>query len=233
MRIVALPFAGGNSWSYRPLEPSLDPITVVDYPGHGRRMAEPLLESVPAIARDVATLGRAAGWAAEPFILLGHSMGAQVAAYAASELLSRGAPLRGVVVSGSTPLWVDDDDDDEVPIYELPEGDFLDKVRESQWNTDPLDHPELRALAVPILRADYRACRTDGVAPPPPVDVPVLAICGTDDEDVEKPSFARWSELAAGPFDVEWFPGGHFFLLNESMGAVGSTLARFRARVEP
>ncbi len=119
-----------------------------------------------------------------------------------------GAPLRGLIVSGTVPVWARAFDD--APIHELDDDAFLAHVREHQWNTEALDHPELRELAMPILRADYAACvpRDD---PAPTVALPVLALGGEDDEGSDQ--LDAWASLTTGTFEYATYPGAHFFLL--------------------
>lgn len=219
--IVALPFAGGTSWSYRPLEAVLPGLTALEYPGHGRRLREPLRTSLHELAEDVVTQLRDRH---APFVLLGHSLGAQVSAFAAHVLLGQGRPLRGLILSGSLPIWRRELE--EEPTHLLDDVRLLESVRDHQWNTEALDDLELRELVLPILRADYEAASVP-VDPPPAVDLPVLALGGEDDQHVER--MGEWRGLTTGSFALDTFPGGHFFLLDESRDAVSARVREYVA----
>ncbi len=63
------------------------------------------------------------------------------------------------------------------------------------------------------------------VDPPPAIALPVLALGGDDDEDVDR--LGEWRELTSGPFELATFPGGHFFLLSESVAEVSARVRAF------
>ena len=224
--MVALPFAGGSAWSYQPLQALVPALSALDYPGHGRRLREPLSHSLESLALDVVSQLRGC---VDPFVLMGHSLGAQVAAYAAAPLLQAGAPVRGVVVSGSEPIWHSEPDAD--PAYLWDDDSFAQEVAKHELNPGALSHPELRALALPILRHDYALASTLPPTPPTAVDVPVLAMGGEDDEELDRERLAKWSTLAEGRFEQKLFGGGHFFLLQTAMRDVATRLLEFAASV--
>ena len=223
-RFIALPFAGGSAWSYRPLASHLEPIIALDYPGHGRRMSEPLRASIGGLADAVVESARAASWSREPYILFGHSLGAHVAAHAAAAL-EGATPLQGVVVSGTPPTWALAR---ERSIHTLPDPEFLAEVRKLGHDSEALTRPEVRDLVTPILRADYRAVETAPPERPAPIAVPVLGLRGLADRECEPEAFAAWSALTRGPFEEAAYPGDHFFLFAEAQSMVLETLTRFR-----
>src|SRR5690242_16693573 len=104
VHLIAFQFAGGNRYSYRPLQRELGrqiELCTVELPGRGRRSSEPLLTDLPALAADVfqAVAEYARG---VPYALFGHSMGAQLAFLSARRLLERGLPApRALIVSAS------------------------------------------------------------------------------------------------------------------------------------
>ena len=55
MTVIAIPFAGGNSYCYRDLARQMErqvPWVTLELPGRGKRIQEPLLKSIEAIVDD-------------------------------------------------------------------------------------------------------------------------------------------------------------------------------------
>jgi len=91
--------------------------------------------------------------------------------------------------------------------------------------TDPvfLRDPELLAMILPVLRADYRVIETYAAEPGAAVATPVTALVGADDPKTTVEEARAWSRHASGAFDLRVFPGGHFFL-DEQLPQVVDTL---------
>ena len=78
MRIIVLPYAAGTAASFTSLQKRLFAsvkMTVFEYPGHGQKIARPLLTSIPAIAQEIL---KELFPVNEPYCLLGYSMGGHV-----------------------------------------------------------------------------------------------------------------------------------------------------------
>jgi medium-chain acyl-[acyl-carrier-protein] hydrolase len=75
-----------------------------------------------------------------------------------------------------------------------------------------LDDPSMTKLALPILRADFRLCRSYVYRPAPPLRMPVIALGGDTDLVTPAETLATWREEAADFRGLHLFPGGHFFL---------------------
>jgi pyochelin biosynthetic protein PchC len=66
----------------------------------------------------------------------------------------------------------------------------------------------------PALRFDlgllerYRHVQADQV-----IDVPITAICGTDDRAVDLADMQRWETMTSAAFRLRSMPGDHFFPL--------------------
>src|SRR5262249_44184712 len=95
--------------------------------------------------------------------LFGHSLGA-VLAYEAAQRLSRvdGLTVTRLFVSGSPGPWTRRTN----RATGLPDEDFLGRVKEIAGYAHPaLEHPDLRGMLLPILRADVEM--HEGYQPPP------------------------------------------------------------------
>ncbi|MCX2731485.1 alpha/beta fold hydrolase [Saccharopolyspora sp. NFXS83] len=214
-RLACFPHAGGAASYYFPVSKALGPdieVLAVQYPGRQDRHAEPCLSSVEEMAeRAVAGLRP---WAAEaPLALFGHSMGASVAFEVARRLESEGAPVRTLFVSGRTaPSRTRNEG-----VHALGDADFLAALAELDESTAAvLANEELLRMAMPSLRADYRAAETYTYRPGSDVSCPVVAMIGTDDPKVTADEADAWRKHTSGPFELHTFPGAHFYLNAEA-----------------
>ncbi|MFW6719772.1 thioesterase II family protein [Streptomyces sp. MAR4 CNY-716] len=211
VRLVCLPHAGGAASTFFPLQRELPPsveFVAVQYPGRqDRRQEQPL--------RDVRTLADRVAAVLEPLtdlpmVLFGHSMGAVVGFETAARLEEKGAnaPI-GLVASGrhspATPRVenVHQRDDDGL-IAEIT----------TLSGTDPqiLADPDMRAMILPALRADYTAVETYEYDRGFVLRCPISVFTGTSDPRVTEHEAAAWEPLTSGAFRIERFPGGHFYL---------------------
>lgn len=161
-----------------------------------------------------------------PYALFGHSMGALLAYGVAQEAARYGgsSPVRLFVSGADGPgggskrnraTWSDDELVAELrKLGGTPEAVF--------------DEPELLDIILPILRADYLVCDGFRAAVPaadPTLECPVSILGGAADEYDEQ-QLGRWAGVTRGPSRQRIFPGGHFFLSEESADAVSHHVAR-------
>ncbi|MEH2628724.1 medium-chain acyl-[acyl-carrier-protein] hydrolase [Bradyrhizobium sp. AZCC 1719] len=213
-RVYCLPHAGGAAGMFRTwpeLLPTDIEICAVEYPGHGSRLGEPLLETIEQVARSVADL--VAAGPSEPYALFGHSMGSLVAFEACHLLAARGSAMpRLLIASGhrapkapqSTP-----------PMHAAPHAEFIAHLR--QLGATPPEvfrSPDLLELVLPILRADFRACETYRPRDRSKLRIDIAAYGGFCDEDTGRDELLAWQQETTGECVVRMFPGGHFFVLD-------------------
>jgi surfactin synthase thioesterase subunit len=209
---VCLPHAGGSASAYTALAarltPHVDPI-VVQYPGRFERRREPLVTDLRDLAHAVAD-ALVRGLDARPVVLFGYSMGATVA-YEVARRLEReqGGVLRGLVAAARrAPSRVRmarvHQADDELLLAELE--------RLGGANTALLADEQLRALFLPVIRADYQAAETYRWRPEEPLRCPIVVLVGSDDPMTPIADAAAWGLHTSGTTSLTVFPGGHFFL---------------------
>jgi pyochelin biosynthetic protein PchC len=93
-----------------------------------------------------------------------------------------------------------------------------------------LDDPDMRALMMPAIRADYRIADTYQPGALPPLGSPVVAYVGDRDPDVSAWQARDWSEITGGGFDIATFPGGHFYLIPSEAELVRDLVRRLTVR---
>lgn len=202
--------AGGSSHNARELASSFERLALrpIDYPGHGRRVREPLLGDLERIADDALAASEPFAQASD-YALFGHSMGARVAFLVGLRLAARGLPPpRVIVVSGTGAPGTGERE----PIHHLPEEAFLDEVAKLGGLPEAVrNEPLMRELFIPILRADFRAVDTWSAPAEAKLEVPLVILHGREDEVREEDARA-WSARTTAPCRFAQLEGGHFFL---------------------
>jgi len=204
-RVIFLPHAGGCASAYLWAEHFPDDVEVcaVQLPGRENRFGEAPLSSMAEVVDEVAPA--IAARTDLPYVLFGHSMGALVAYAVTRRLAEQGAPLpRRLFVSAHRAPHLPDRD----PLRDLPDDEFV--ARMPQSDLARMD-PELRALFLPMVRADITVCETWAHPATDPLPVPVTALGGRDDDLVTEAELAPWREHTGADFAVELLPGGHFY----------------------
>ncbi len=208
-RVILLPHAGGAVSSYFKLSAALHPALdayAVQYPGRQERRHEPPLTDVRLLAAGVADALPDDG---RPTLLFGHSMGAVIAFELALLLERRGAAPHALVASGRrAPSTYRDE-----WVHRRDPAGVAAELRQLS-GTDPmfLQDPELFAMVLPALRADYQAVETYQCAPDAAVGCPLVVFVGDDDPKTTVEEAGAWRRNTTGPFDLRVFPGGHFYL---------------------
>ena len=221
-RLVCFPYAGGSLGAFRPWKFSVEPWLALfgaEYPGHGYRIGEPFAAGIDALAAEVAEV--LVEDDALPTVLFGHSMGALVAFEVAHRLAGSGAAAQMLIISGCG-------NPDARPgrlIADLPEEAFIAQVKRFDGVPEgALEHEELRQLALPILRADFRAYETYRRSEQDPLCCPILALGGAQDPSVPVDALDEWRRETTAAFECIVLPGRHFFPFDGSF-AVTRTIA--------
>lgn len=212
LRLLCFPYAGGAGNIFRPwsgLLPQTVEVCPIEFPGHGYRRRETPFT-------DLLSLVRAAAQALfpyldKPFALFGHSMGATI-----SFELARA--LRAEHQLNPVHLFVSGRPAPQLRMtaprtYDLPEAQFLERLhRLNGTPSEVLAHPELMQLTLPLLRADFQMIETYTYLPLPPLECPLTAFGGLQDEEVNHEQLAAWRAQTTEHFSLRLLPGDHFFL---------------------
>lgn len=115
----------------------------------------------------------------------------------------------------------------EPPVHTLSDEDLVERIRSWRATSEAvLRDPELMALLLPGMRADFTVLETHEFRGSPLPSCPVTAFGGTEDDGVDRAVLARWAELTTGEFDLRMFPGDHFYLHPERQPLVAEIVAR-------
>ncbi len=223
LRLFCLPYAGGGSgmfhaWS-RGLPPEIQ-VCPIRLPGREDRLRE---QPFTRVAPLVDELARAIEpYLDRPFAIFGHSMGAWIGFELASLLDRRGLSPVYLVVSGMPAPQLRPRD---ARAHELPDAEFVARLHELQGTpVEVLSNPELLALVLPLLRADFELVETYRYTQDKPLTCPILAFGGLSDPEVSHEELLAWCEQTQAVFELCMLPGGHFFV-NESHAALLRVLA--------
>ncbi|MFJ4952732.1 thioesterase II family protein [Streptomyces sp. NPDC088760] len=180
----------------------------VTLPGRERRFAEPPevapSDVVAAVRRELAALEPC------PTIFFGHSLGASVAigvalagpSACASLLVSAQLPGGSQVERPSS--W---DDADLLEIMELGGATPLALLADPHW----------REHLFQLLRADFSlGHRLRGQLENAVLDIPLTVLGGAEDRLVPSAQLSLWKARTKAAFEMEIFPGGHFYLLDQA-----------------
>lgn len=232
MQLFCVPHAGGSANAFMPwrkLLPAEVDVRPIELAGRGPRLGEPPAVDARVAAADVAQKILAERRDDVPYAIWGHSMGALIAYETYYAIAERTGDLPGhMVFSGRTAPHSPREATD---LYRIADDDaFIAAVESYGGGTqDALRDPDLRALFLPVLRADFELSESYRWTPREDrMSCPVTVVNGDRDDSFDTGRLADWSELAAGPVDHRTAEGNHFFLY-ANQGIVRSVIDDVRA----
>jgi medium-chain acyl-[acyl-carrier-protein] hydrolase len=226
LRLFCFPPGGAGASVYRKWVPLVGPeveVCPIEFPGRLARRDEGVVSSLSELVERAAIALR--DEISGPFAFFGYSMGSLVAfelarllrrehgvepewlfvaAHAAPQL-----PRRAPETSGAS-------DHELLQFFQRTYGPLPAQVAA---------HPELLAVISEILRADVRLLERYAYAAEPPLDCPIHAFGGLDDESTLRVELEGWQAQTAAHFNLRMFAGGHFFWEN-SLAKVVQVVSR-------
>lgn len=210
LTLFCFPCAGASATSYfrwRRLVPPWLRIEPVELPGRGMRMDEGLIRDFDALTGDLTA--KIAPLANGRYALFGHSMGALLAYGCAHSLIRNSAPAPVALAVAAA----------AAPSLRLlrqarrkSETELIEDLRRLNGTPEALfDEPQLLAMTLSVLAADYDICESFRFSPVEPLACPIFIYGGALDS-VDRADLAAWREASAVETRPVMFEGGHFFL---------------------
>ncbi|MGW2183904.1 thioesterase II family protein [Streptomyces sp. NPDC001732] len=211
--LVCLSYCGGGTAPFRQwaeVVPDDVELALICYPGREMRFGVPFARDWVALRDDA--VGAVRGLADRPYTLFGHSMGSWVAFEVVAELERLGVALpTELVVSGGTAPHKRELRDD-VPRSADSDDALVAWMREfGQMSPMVANEPELRQIAVELLRADLGVSESYRYKQGTRAKVPMRLLYGTEDAEPFSVVEQDWKSLADGGFEAYQLPGGHFY----------------------
>ncbi|HZL96669.1 MAG TPA: alpha/beta fold hydrolase [Vicinamibacterales bacterium] len=229
-KLFCLPYAGTGASLFHPWSDKLAStleVCPIQLPGRENRVTE---QSFATLEPLVQTLADVLPPVLDgPYALFGYSMGALVAFELTRELRRRQLrlPSKLLVAAHPAPHLVRR----RKPVHHLPESRFIQAIRRLHGTPDAVfEHGELRALMLPLLRADFAVCETYAHEADAPLECPITAFGGHHDHEVNRRELEAWREQTRAEFSLRLIPGGHFFIHTASamlMGGIHDELAGY------
>ena len=215
VRLFCFPYAGGSSLIFRPWLTSL-PTTVevcpIELPGRGIQMRltpfsrlQPLIETLASALLP---------YLDKPFAFFGHSLGGLVSFELARQLRREHnlSPVHLFVSATRAPQIPSP----KPPIHALPDTEFKEELHRLNGTPDSvLQNTELMQLLIPILRADFAVLETYVYPQESPLECPITAFGGLQDEEVSLQELKAWRSHTIAGYKLQMFPGDHFFIQSE------------------
>lgn len=216
LRLFCFPHAGGGASSYHAWGAQLAPdieLCAVRLPGREGRLAEPpprSMQQLVALLSDGLAPSLDRG-----FALFGHSLGATVAFELARSLRrhARPTPVHLFVSGCAAPHLRAAREAGTPALHALPDDVLIAGLRQlGGVPSEIMAVPELLSVVLPTLRADLELDETYVHRAERPLDCPITAFGGLEDETVARDQLEAWRDQTRARFALHLLPGNHFFL---------------------
>ncbi len=231
IRLFCFHCAGGSASEFRSWPahlPGRVELVAVQLPGREGRVKEPFAASMHDLISGI--VAAMTPLLDKPYAVFGHSFGALNSFESIRELRRRGLkqPFLFVPAGRQAPHLKEK----KSPIGSLPRSEFIAELYKEYGNHigHVLDSAELRDVFIPQIQADFALSETYRCRDEPPLDCPIVAFAGVDEDELEPQELNAWSAQTHRSFHSHRFPGDHFFI-RESQGLVIEALKQAIATV--
>jgi len=230
-RLFCFPYAGGGVSVFHPWSARLAQVGIsvlgVQPAGREDRLLEPAFTDMaeltaPLVVELVPYLDR-------PYAFFGHSMGALIAWEVTHALRDKGMRLpEHVFLSARHGPQRRARADGFTGLERVTDAELTDHLRQlNQTPEEILSNAQFMRYILPTVRADFTLVNQYVYQHDEPLDCATTVFGGVDDPYVPAEQLHDWAEFTRGPFSVQMFPGGHFFLTEQMDALLDSIVARF------
>lgn len=210
-RLICVPHAGAGASAYRPwlrYLPADIELYAVQLPGREDRLNEPVIADWSELSAGFAEIASSI-----PFgriAIYGHSMGA-LAGLALARILTATIPGRLRHLFCAAYPWpgiaVPDAD-----LEKMSDEGFLDMMEERYGGAGlSMDNPEIRSLALPVLRADMSLLQTFKYEEHEALPVSLTVLYGEKDPLSQQTDYSDWAQETSAAFTLHPLKDGHLF----------------------
>jgi len=220
-RIIAFPFAGGNTFSFQGIEkfiPEQFEWVTLELPGRGDRFGEDLLSTTKEVVNDL--FNQLKPLIRDGFYMFyGHSMGTLLAYELTKKLIKLKMPLPSClyVTGRGAPSKLEKEKLADLP-FEL----FWKKIDEmGGLPKEVLQNEHLLELYYPILKSDFKMIESyEYQKLVSPLPVPIHVCLGEKEVGEAKNKISitqvkKWGDETIFPVVPEFLEGDHFFILKQ------------------
>lgn len=213
LRLIFFSYAGGSAsifHSYNMLISSEVEIVAIQLPGHGDRFKESLItdwsEMKELIRSEISLLCN------KPYILFGHSFGAQLAfEFSLHQTILANPPLHAFFSGAKAPYL----EKSSSPIHHLPDQEFIEKLV-AMGGTPKIvsENNELMQILLPMLRADFKLSHLHKVEAKCYFNFPATILYGNRDNFTSLNAIQAWQHLFSLPININCVDGDHYYINN-------------------
>jgi medium-chain acyl-[acyl-carrier-protein] hydrolase len=227
-RLICFPHAGAGASAFAHwagLMPAEIELAAVQLPGRQNRIAEkPFSAAGPLVNALVHALRPVLDGA---FSFFGHSSGAALAYELTWALQAQGRRgpeqlfLSAQPAPGATGIR---------RLHDLPDEEFITEIL-ALGGIDPELARDVDAISclLPLLRADFGLWERHRATQKGPLDCPITVLCGESDPRAPHSAVADWRSCTTAEFNLQTFPGGHFYFLDSVPVVVSLITDKIRA----
>lgn len=212
LRLFCFPYGGGGASIFRTWQDDLLPeieVCPIQLPGREDRLLEVSFTELSPLIKTLAL--EFSAYTEIPFAFFGHSMGGLIAFELTRELRKRNnvTPIHLFISAYRAPHLPN-------PITSIAvESDsaIIGEIRRfggtPEW---VLQDTELMQELLPTIKADIQVVKTYTYSDEAPLDCPISAFGGWQDELVTQDHLEEWNKHTNKAFTLQIFPGNHMFL---------------------
>lgn len=213
LRLFCFPYAGGGASVYRTWAANVPPsieVCAIQLPGREMRFHELPSNQVEAVVDALAPC--LTPFIHTPFAFFGHSLGTLIAFELAHRLQAdhQRSPDYLFAAARHAPHLLSR----KPVIHALPEPEFVQQLAQHYGGIPQqvLDEPELKAMYIRVLRADFTLLETYQYRAAGRLNCPIAVFGGTEDLGTHHDTLDAWRIHTSRAFSLHMIAGGHFFV---------------------